>query len=158
MKDIPGYENYAISPDGRVYSKRKQRFLVITSKKRWYLQAYLRASDGKRHALRLHRLVAIAFIENPHNYPEINHKNGVKDDNRVENLEWCNRSQNIKHSFDSLNRLPVTGSANPKSKMVLDLRTGIYYETATEAAKARGLNRHTAKRYIQKQKFDLIYC
>jgi len=53
---------------------------------------------SRNHKGRIHRIVAKTFLENPNGYKEINHINGIKHDNRVENLEWCDRSYNIKHS------------------------------------------------------------
>jgi len=63
-----------------------------------YKQAHL-YKNGVGKALQVHRLVAMAFIENPDNLPIINHRNGIKTDNRVENLEWCTYSENLKHAF-----------------------------------------------------------
>jgi hypothetical protein len=68
-------------------------------------QGYLTVGHGG-HRLKVHRLVAMAYLPNPESKGAVNHKDGVKDNNTVENLEWATRSENIKHSFDVLKRVP----------------------------------------------------
>ena len=102
MKDIPWYEGrYAVTEDGRVWSypkakwHHKWKFLSLIYNK-WYLTATLR-SEYDRKKCSVHRLVALAYIPNPDNKPFINHKNGIRDDNRIENIEWCTPSENNLH-------------------------------------------------------------
>ncbi len=65
-------------------------------------------SKGGRNALAfnqsVHRLVAVAFIPNPNRYSDVNHKNGIRHDNRMENLEWCNRRENVSHGFNRVKK------------------------------------------------------
>lgn len=70
-------------------------------KKEWYLSIVL-SSNNKRYKYYIHRLVAQAFIPNPKDKPQVNHKNWIKSDNTVENLEWCTASRNLKHKFRKL--------------------------------------------------------
>mgnify|MGYP003808203439 CR=1 FL=1 len=71
----------------------------------------------------MHVLVAETFIDNPNNLPVVNHKNGIKDDNRVENLEWVTVSYNTKHAFDVLGRKGNNGGMNKPVKKI-DKNTG----------------------------------
>ena len=96
-KKINGYENYSISDMGRVRNNETNYIRKIRNSKLGYEIIKL---QGKM--FQIHRLVGIHFISNPENKKEINHKNGIKTDNRIENLEWCNRSENMKHLYTDL--------------------------------------------------------
>lgn len=91
-------EYYEVDTEGNVYSLRFNR--KLSPKNNW--DGYLRIQlwdHGKCQYVGIHRLIAEAFIPNPENKPFINHKNGNKQDNRVENLEWCTQQENIVHAW-----------------------------------------------------------
>lgn len=94
---------------------------------------------------KIHQLVAIHFLPNPNNFKVINHKNGIKTDNRSENLEWCTQQENSQHAYSVLKRNPVrnNGLKNGYSKPVIDLMTGVFYESASELSKIIGIKRTT---------------
>lgn len=109
-KEIPGFEGlYHVSNNGNIksLSRRGTVGLVLAKKrhKKGYVECCL-CKDSKLRTLTVHRLVAIAFIPNADNKPQVNHINGIKTDNRVENLEWCTNFENQNHSWKELGRKP----------------------------------------------------
>jgi hypothetical protein len=124
-KDIVGYEShYQISSFGRVKSPsndkgRKEKFLKSGGSriKGHYVYILLSKNNHQKSYL-IHRLVAQSFIPNLNNKPHVNHINGIKDDNRVENLEWATRSENMRHADAIGLRIMSKGPKNPKSVSV----------------------------------------
>lgn len=129
MKDIKDYEGlYAITEDGRVWSYRSKKFLK-PSVASGYLQVNL-YNNGKRTFYRIHRLVALAYLPNPDNLPEVNHRDENKQNNAVSNLEWCDHSYNINY-----------GTRNERiSKAVRCIETGVIYNGTREAGRQTGLD------------------
>ena len=96
-KDIDGYEGlYQISDTGEVMNVRTNRIMRAAKQSRGYLNVVL-SKNGEKETFLIHRLVAEAFIPNPENKPEVNHKSENKQDNRVENLEWIWHKDNINY-------------------------------------------------------------
>ena len=106
IKDIKGYEGYyKITKDGDVFSIRSNRFLKLNYKKNGYVYIELNV-DGVAKTHRVHRLVAEVFIPNPENKPFVNHKDGVKSNNHIENLEWVTGTENNLHAIRNKLAIP----------------------------------------------------
>ena len=133
-RDIVGYEGlYQVSNQGRVRSldrevKRKGNSICTlkgkikknTIGKKGYLYTYLTDKNGNTKSIFTHRLVAQAFISNPENKPEIDHINGIRNDNRVENLRWVTKEENMNNPLTKENqKITNKRSSNPNSKMVI---------------------------------------
>lgn len=96
--ELPEYPGYVVYFDGRVYSKKRNKFLIVSKNNNTYytVRLYL----GKPTHEYIHRLVGLAFVPNPLNLPEINHKDGNKANNHYTNIEWVTEAQNIQHYWD----------------------------------------------------------
>ncbi len=98
--DIEGFNGrYQISNYGRVKSFTKKAGILKPSIMRGYEQISLLTQNGNKKTIRIHRLVANAFITNPYNKAEVNHIDGNKKNNNISNLEWASHSENIKHAY-----------------------------------------------------------
>jgi hypothetical protein len=130
-KDIEGYEGlYQVSNLGRVKSLKKKyskedRIRKLRLDKDGYLVVSL-WKYGKPKTMKVHRLIAISFIENIENKSFVNHLDGIKNNNSIENLEWVTASENTKHAH-------YTGLMN--KKLVIDLVTNKIYNSTAEASK-----------------------
>lgn len=96
------FTDYEFLDNWIIFSKKYGKYKLLKQRKNkgWYLKVNL-CFNGIMKTYLSHRLIAEKFIPNPENKKEINHKNWIKDDNRVENLEWVTASENVKHSYNT---------------------------------------------------------
>ena len=142
-RDVVGYEGlYMVSNIGNVKSLKRtakskngsirtvsEKLRKIDKNKSGYLMVILN-KEGKRKGMKIHRLVADAFIKNPYNLPQVNHRNEIKSDNRVENLEWCTQDYNNKYGTRT----------ERTSKKVKCLETGKIYPSLSEVQRQFGFS------------------
>ena len=98
FKDIKGYPGYQISNLGRVWNENTQHYLKASLKPNGYYQINLIAANGKRKKEYIHRLVALTFIDNPNNYPEVDHIDRNRRNNDWRNLRWVSRNTNARNT------------------------------------------------------------
>ena len=160
-RDIRGYEGrYQISSFGRVKSLKdnkgnyREKILDLKPNKRGYIRVTL-YREGKSKSFQVHRLVAIHFIPNPNNYSQVNHKDENKQNNKVDNLEWCTQKYNLNYGTRnqriskshkgiyhteeskrkiSKNHADFSGEKNGRARKVLCITTCKKFNTIKEAA------------------------
>lgn len=156
-KDVVGYEGiYQVSNLGNVKRillskgvkiKANGNILTPTKDSSGYLQVRL-LKNGKRKHYSHHRLIAEYFIPNPNNYLFINHINGIKTDNRIENLEWCTHSQNIIHAYSTGLINQPKGNDSKKTKKIIDIETGEIYPSVSTLSLKLGVNKGTLQNWL----------
>ena len=105
---------YEININGIVRNRKTKKIKSYWETKIGYYTVNLLEDNKKGKTYYIHRLVANNYIDNPNNYNEVNHINGNKKDNRIENLEWCNHQKNISEAY-RLNLIPKVYGKNHKS-------------------------------------------
>ena len=155
-RDVVGYEGlYMVSSNGEVksiqrkekykkgYRKIRERILKPGKDRKGYLQVVL-CKEGIQKTIKVHRIVCDAFLTNPLNLPQVNHRNECKTDNRVENLEYCDARYN--NNFGTRNeRAGISISKakkgiinTKKSKSVICLETGVIYPSTADVQRQLG--------------------
>lgn len=159
-KDIPGYEGiYQASNTGKIRSidrvvcflshkgnpkTKSVKGVILTQRKSFgrYYSVKLCKPGNERHFMFVHRLVAMAFIPNPRNFEQVNHKDGNIHNNNVENLEWVTMSQNVKHAYETGLNYGLKYELSPHNRPVLQFdKNGNFIKrwiSATKAAEKLG--------------------
>ena len=163
-KDIEGFEGrYQISNQGRVkslvcnnfgrYKKNSGEWILKAGKSHCgYMRVLLVDKNGGRHSLFVHRLVLIAFFGIDSEKKQVNHINGIKDDNRLENLEWVTQSENMKHAYRIGLEKPVV---NGLEKRIAAKRNGVIvgeYPAIRVMCRELNVNRRSVVRQLRGKK------
>lgn len=116
-RKVNGYDNYYVSSEGRIYNVVTEKFIGNKNSDKYKYKRVKLSENGKKVFIDVHRLVADTFIPNPNNCEVVNHINGITTDNRVENLEWCSRSENQKHAYRIGLETAMKGEQNKNAKL-----------------------------------------
>lgn len=151
MKQIPNYPHYKASTDGRIWSDYSNKFLVSSRVSGGYTSVEL-FENGSSKRITVHRLIALTFLPNPNNLPCINHKNEIRDDNHVSNLEWCTHKYNSNYgnckakikanrklSPEKLRKVQLAG-IKAVSRQVKNVSTGEEFQSVISASRKYKVN------------------
>lgn len=160
-KRIKNHESYGVTDSGEIisYKYKKPRKMSTWISQNGYVYANLCENNVMKHYA-VHRLVAEAFIPNPDNLPEVNHKNANRLDNRVENLEWCDRRYNIHYSYkgmgparNKVSCILIEESTNSKIKSFENIKAAAEF-----ASKEYGCSKSSMIKYGHSKGFKIERC
>lgn len=160
-RSVDGFDGrYEVSSEGRVRSHFKSEPLIMSQRiRRGYLSVGLRDKNGKSHDATVHRLVAIAFLGSP-NGLHVNHKSGVKTDNRLVNLEYCTPSENMKHAFSmglQSNKGERHSSAKLTEEKVHQIRLAVAHgEKQSSIARLMGIHQSAVSRVANSKRWQHV--
>ena len=136
-KLIPGLTDYYVSKRGFVYSTRRNKILKSHQDKKGYLNIYPMVGHNQKRAMHVHRAVALAWIPNPDNKPEVHHKDEDKTNNSVDNLAWVTTKENV----NAGTRTARMAKTNSKPVILTSIKDGSeMYFPSTWAARRAGYN------------------
>jgi len=134
MKTIINFPDYAITEDGQVWSEKSHKFIKPYLKNTGYLAVTL-YNNGVSYECMIHRLVAENYLQNINNFPCVNHKDEIKTNNHVSNLEWCTIQYNTNYSAHKKGQ-----ASSHAGRPVLCVETNISYKSVREAEYQTGIN------------------
>ena len=143
-KPIQGFENYYITNYGRVWSTISNQWLKPTLNQRGNHKRYY-VSLGRNNKKQIHRLVAEAFLPNPYNLPEVDHKDTNGLNNYVDNLRWCTHDENMANEFTQENVKKNTGYFVE----IEEIATGKKFYGYEEVAKNFGVSKDTVRKHVK---------
>ena len=138
-KEISLTPCYEVSSDGEVRNKKNKKILHGSPDKDGYIHVTLRLGLKKYKTPSIHRLVANAFIPNPNNLPQVNHKNEIKTDNRVDNLEWCTNEYNYNYGTGQQRARKHNQERNGKKVKAIKNNNEYIFISVSEASRVLNL-------------------
>jgi hypothetical protein len=155
-KPVKNFPKYEVNELCDVRNKKTGKFRIPVKRKDGYFQLKLMTSNTEFKMMLLHRILAEAWIDNPEFKPYMNHKNGIRSDNRLENLEWCTPGENMVHAFRVIKTKSSVGVKNsrailtpkevkairmvrdtPATKRILAIKYGVAESTVNNIMKHR---------------------
>jgi len=165
-KKVPNFSKYMAEKSGLIktfnWKGSGQERIMKPAVTNGYAKTVMINDQGEYKSIKVHRIIALTFCENPFNKDSVNHINGIKTDNRAENLEWCTHQENIKHAVDNNLMVVIKGEQIGNSKLkehqVLEIRAKFIPRkyTRVKLAKEYNVTEGTIKDILYKRTWNHI--